>query len=444
MNKKADISIEMIIVIALCILVLLVIAYFYSNPFIVNWIRNLPRYSYNDTDREVQLSPDQLAGIGCANLAGRIENNREIYISGKKTDLFLDSEAIRLLHKNRLIGSIRGNIVYIYPAFLDKYSQSYTELKVLGLPSIEELRLIHNSIVLEERYICKSDKKIDEIKENQKCIAKCSLYNGVCGKDIAGKIANGKLDCKDNELCYVSENDVKLVSDDLKLNHFYVYDLTKSSYQDREDLINKESLELYIGKHIGFSADTGSNSAYCYFLDSDMKFIYGSYIEKGPIPKNSLLVTTDYYHELFYSGEKIFEFVAWDPNNEDKKIIKRVKVTVSKKFPEGYEPAEIASDSRFKEVSNEAEANEFFYVFDVKKDWIWNSGVFGAGAITTRNYKIVRNNNEDVSIFAFDESEKTWHEMNCNPGVFKFGKSIYIKDIENSLSATFAKDKCKW
>ena len=72
---------------------------------------------------------------------------------------------------------------------------------------------------------------------------------------------------------------------------------------------------------------TNSTSSYCFFLDSDTKFIYGSYIEKGPIPNRyPLLVTEDYYHELSYSGEKLFEFVAWDPNNQNKKIIKRIKV----------------------------------------------------------------------------------------------------------------------
>lgn len=455
-NKKGEIAVEKVITLIIVLLVIVVATIFIFKPDILNWMRNLPEYTYNDTDRELPLSPDQLALIGCEKLVGRIGGLEGSYFSpknfisigGKKTELYIENNnALRLSHKDELVASIRDKTIQVYPAFLDKYSQTYIELSTVGLPSMEELRLIDNAFILNTgNYICKSEKAINEIKENEKCVAKCSLYNGECSAVIPeGKVANGKIDCKDGELCYVSETETKLTDNDLKLEHLYVYDLTKSSYQDMEDFVNKDSISLYKGKHISFSMRTNSSTPYCFFLDSDAKFIYGSYVEKGPIPNNyPLVVTTDYYHELSYSGEKLFEFVAWDPNNPSKKVIKRINVIISNEFPKGYDPAEIVPDSKLKEAAQNAKKGEFFYIFQVTKDWIWREGIFGAGAMTTKNYKISKTSSSAVSISAFDESKNEWHSLDCNLGMFTVGKSIYVENLENSLSATFVKDKCKY
>lgn len=457
LDKKGEIAVEKVVTLIIVLLVIVVAILIIFKPDILNWMKNLPEYSYNDSDKEIVLSPDQLAEIGCEKLVGRIEGARDIglfsqknfiSIGGKQTDLYIDGKiAIRLSNKDELIANIKDNVIYVYPAFLDKYSQIYKTLSSAGLPSLEELRLIDNSFLLDTGgYICKSNKAIKEIKENEKCVAKCSLYNGECSSSVLnGKVANGKIDCKDNELCYVNEIESKIADGDLKLEHFYVYDLTKSNYDDSEDFIDKTSINLYNGKHISFSMDTNSDSSYCFFLDSDSKYIYGSYIEKGPIPNRyPLLITEDYYHEVYYSGEKLFEFVAWDPNNLNKKIIKRIKVTSSNEFPEGYDPAEIVLNSKLKEVAEKAQKGEFFYIFDVRKDWIWRIGILGAGAMTTENYKIVKTSSNAVSIFAFDENEKSWHQLDCNLGFFTLGKSIYVDNLESSLTATFVQDKCKW
>jgi len=456
LDKNGEIAVEKVITLIIVLLVIVVAIIFIFKPDILNWMRNLPEYTYNDSDREIPLSPDQLALIGCEKLVGRIGTleggyfspKNFISIGGKKTELYIENKnALRLSHKDELVAAIRDNTIQVYPAFLDKYSQTYIELSAVGLPTIEELRLIDNSFILNTgNYICKSEKAINQIKENEKCVAKCSLYNGECSSAVLdGKVANGRIDCKDNELCYVSETESKLAYDDLKLEHLYVYDLTKSSYQDMEDFIGKDSISLYKGKSISFSMRTNSSSPYCFFLDSDSKFIYGSYVQSGPIPNNyPLVVTTDYYHELSYSGEKLFEFVAWDPNNQNKKVIKRIKVIASEEFPKGYDPAQIVSDSRLKETAQKAQTGEFFYIFQVTKDWIWREGIFGAGAMTTKNYKISKTSSSAVSISAFDESKNEWHDLDCNLGMFTIGKSIYVENLENSLSATFVKDKCKY
>ena len=64
--------------------------------------------------------------------------------------------------------------------------------------------------------------------------------------------------------------------------------------------------------------------------------------------------------------------------------------------------------------------------------------------MTTKNYKIVKTSSSEVSIYAFDFSEKTWHQLDCYLGVFAAGKSIYVSNLETSLSATFVRDKCKY
>lgn len=457
-NKKGSMAVEKVVTLIIVLMVIVVAMLLIFKPDILNWMRNLPQYSYNDSDREIVLSPDELAKVGCEKLVGRIDNlegggifssgKNFISIGGKKTELYIDGKtAIRLSFKDELVARIDNKIISVYPAFLDKYSQVYTDLRAVGLPTLEELRLLDRSFILETgNYICKSNKAVDQIKENEKCVAKCSLYNGVCSASVLdGKVSDGKIDCKDGELCYVNEIESKLVDGDLKLENFYIYDLTKSSYQNSEDLVNKESINLYNGKHISFSMVTNSTSSYCFFLDSDLKYIYGSYVEQGPIVNRyPLLVTKDYYHEVFYSGEKLFEFVAWDPNNQNKKVIKRIKVIGSNEFPEGYTPAQIIVDSKLKEAAENAQKGEFFYILGVTKDWIWSVGFFGAGAMTTENYKIVKTSSNAVSIYAFDSSAKSWYELDCNLGMFTWGKSIYVSNLESSLSATFVKDKCKY
>jgi len=241
-NKKGEIAVEKVVTLIIVLLVIVVALLLIFKPEILNWMKNLPEYSYNDSDREIVLSPDELAKVGCEKLVGRIgagegggvfsSSKDFIFISGKKTDLYIeDKTAIRLLHKGELIANIKNNIIHVYPAFLNEYSQIYKDLSSVGLPSFEELRLIDNSFILDMgNYICKSDKAVGQIKENEKCKATCSLYNGVCSSSaLDGKVANGKIDCKETELCYVSETESKLVDGDLKLEHFYLYDLTKPS-----------------------------------------------------------------------------------------------------------------------------------------------------------------------------------------------------------------------
>jgi hypothetical protein len=169
-DKKGEIAVEKVVTLIIVLLVIVVAIFIIFKPDILNWMRNLPEYTYNDSDREIVLSPDQLAQIGCEKLIGRIESATEvglfsqknfISIGGKKTDLYIDKISLRLSHKDELVASIRNNVVHVYPAFLDKYSQVYKDLGSVGLPSLEELRLIDNSFILDTGgYICKSNKGI--------------------------------------------------------------------------------------------------------------------------------------------------------------------------------------------------------------------------------------------------------------------------------------------
>ena len=48
--KKAEFTVQAIIVIVLAIIVMIALLFLIFNNYITSWLRNLPGYKYNDTD----------------------------------------------------------------------------------------------------------------------------------------------------------------------------------------------------------------------------------------------------------------------------------------------------------------------------------------------------------------------------------------------------------
>ena len=458
-ERKAEslISTKLIIII-LCVLVLLVVAFSLANPFILNWMKNLPGSSYNDTDKVINsFTSDQIATVTCDKLVGNIgtaeggnllsRGKQFLYISGKKTNLYVDTSrsseiVIRLLHDDEFVASATNKIIVVSPSLLDQYSQNFKELGAVGLPSIQDLELIQNSIIISGNNICKTNKGFEQLKENINCVATCALYDGQCSSTvISGKVANGKLDCKDNELCYVSASESSLALGNFNIKQFRVYDPAGTSHFDLEYPTNSNvaNIDLYPGQRITFTVIASFGSSYCLFFDSDLQFIEASY---NPVTSTTnsnvaLIPTKQFFYNIDYSGEKLFEFVAFDPNNPSTKVIRRVNVVVSNKFPNGYDPGKIVLDSQLKETAANSQVGDFFYIFNVEKFW-------SGGSLFTDDYRINVLKGGQVDVYAFDKNKTEWHMLDCNLGFFTYYKDVSINNLESSLTATFAKDKCAW
>ena len=68
-NKRADLSMDKLVILILAVvgLIVLLVAIFYFNVDVLDWLRGLPEYTY-EGDREINytdLPPDRLALYGC-------------------------------------------------------------------------------------------------------------------------------------------------------------------------------------------------------------------------------------------------------------------------------------------------------------------------------------------------------------------------------------------
>jgi hypothetical protein len=139
--KKAELPIGQLISLILVILVIVVVLVSVLNPSIWDWVRSLPDYKYNDTDKE--LPKENIIQSSCPNIVGKIkvENGYNyIYLNNQKTDLLWKEDRIELDEVvNEKIASIGENdIIKVDP----KWFVYETRKKHPKLPDIWDLRLL--------------------------------------------------------------------------------------------------------------------------------------------------------------------------------------------------------------------------------------------------------------------------------------------------------------
>ena len=162
-DKKARLSIYALVVIIIALIVISLVSYFIFTPFAWNWMKGLPGYTINDSDREIPLPEtfdDKIFGV-CpeGRDIGRIEN-KQIYlildVTGEKkvyyTDLYWDGDAdeakikltIEGLFNDLVVGGIKQgeDLIEIYDSVLDlesefnqeiRFDKSHIELKYLNI-----------------------------------------------------------------------------------------------------------------------------------------------------------------------------------------------------------------------------------------------------------------------------------------------------------------------
>jgi len=100
-NKKAKLSLDMIIIIILAILIIFFIVFLIFGNNISDWFRNLPGYSYDDEDRIVENLPGDV---------GMIIKYYKVAVvqEGKNIMLCSDGDCSKLKDSNLYFGTFSG------------------------------------------------------------------------------------------------------------------------------------------------------------------------------------------------------------------------------------------------------------------------------------------------------------------------------------------------
>ena len=203
MNKKgASLTIKQIIFFIIGLIVLAAILMVIFKPSLWEWVRNLPSYEYDDTDKEInysEMSPDQLLKLGCTERVARIggkdvktpfNDMRELFmyegLEKKKIEgVFVDVDDrynyyIKIIKgKNIVIGEVKNEIVEIDKRMIENYySDETTDKRLREVILLEDLKKLDGSHLLGTRLLCKTEEEIEspeEVPEKEKAIG-ASIY----------------------------------------------------------------------------------------------------------------------------------------------------------------------------------------------------------------------------------------------------------------------------
>jgi hypothetical protein len=151
-------------------------------------------------------------------------------------------------------------------------------------------------------WLCGDPTIIGSLKEAEKCIESCEIYDGECknsppdDEDIEIQGVN----CEKDQKCYISKGTQNLVTNDLKINKFFM------SYALSEDinLLEIEEFEFsklkiagdisvdgsgrggrdigsidinLISPEINFEFEIDTSKSYCYFLRTEKEILHSGY-----------------------------------------------------------------------------------------------------------------------------------------------------------------------
>jgi hypothetical protein len=438
-NEMAEMTIETIIVIVLGLLVLVLILFLMLNPFIYDWVRNLPGYGYNDTDSFVNLSEDKLSNMGCTRIIARIgglegswmDREQFFYIEGKKSDLYLNNMKIFLdiSGSDVEIGMIgTDSKLIIYGPYREANSQEFLLYREKGLPKIEILNLLHESFKLSVgNYICKSDKDIEETRQ---CSQECVIFDGNCrkGSCAENEISYGQLNCESLQLCCVSKSAEKIEDNVMSIKVFGTREKDFIKETKVSPVSGKEGLQV-------INLDVKYNASFCYILRTNENVLKKSFDD---VLKNDDDIRIMPVSWINSANENVIEFRAWDPKNKNKKVGKRL-VIEGQKLPENYDYGEIIKDSDLKSKVENAGVGSVFYVLGLRFDWSKKGG----NTYSYADYMIWKTKEGVVEIYVYGvypAKIDEWHLLDCYGGI---GSSIYIKNLKPSLVETLT-ESCGW
>ncbi len=175
--RRADLTINKLVLIIIAILILAALLIFIFKVDILEWLRGLPDYAY-EGDKEVDytsLSPDKLALLGCDEKIAEIGKHdvkiwgdvRELFMlpGNRKISLYVLYEntekmdfLISVAEKNIGVGKIKDELLTIDKDVIENYDSHDVNKYV----SLEDLRLLEGSRLF-GRLLCKTKEEVGEI-----------------------------------------------------------------------------------------------------------------------------------------------------------------------------------------------------------------------------------------------------------------------------------------
>ena len=461
-NKKSQsLAINKIIIIILIVLVIALVIFFIYREDLWNYIKNLPGYTVSKNDTEVDytfMTPDQLSKYECTPV-GNIAYSKSmtspdyyIYTENTKTNLYVSDSNVLLDIGNSfvntlgfgeavIIGTIENNVIKIDSKFLNENSQNYLKYKSL-LPTIGWLKILNNAFRLGPNLLCKKEGQVQELKSEAGCVDSCEIHNGLCKETgDENEIAFGKINCKDNQQCFVKINEEKIEDGELMLADFSSIYVNPKIYPPGFVFIGKNSLDVEIGERqiISFSVyypkmraggEAGRN--FCYLLRSNDKVLKKGY-DKNEL-NNGEAITS---FATFNNNERIFELVVWDSSiNSGPKVLKRVEIE-PKSNPD-FEGLILLFNEKFKEdVLRKSEGK--FYAVDAPFKF--------ENGLTISTYRIDKYSDK-IEIYGYysiaNNNKNKWYALDCYTGFIGFiSVGINFDKIQPSLIETLNENNCK-
>lgn len=438
-KKKGEIEtrklISAIIVLVVIVVVVIFIASQASGGAISNFLKLFP--DFIKPNYSVSIPIPCPAGFV---EAGYIDGTNYINLNGKKTNFYIDNGRIFVdtpfnydYGRDQLIGNINNGIILInYPENLDQREIEFRSL----FPEEKDRRLLFQAKIFEGT-ICLPKDLANKYSNMDKCVLTCAILNGICSSsDVNEKVAFKKFDCPNGQLCYVSESEKILDSNNLHIKKDSY--LAEKTLNDIVDL-NKFSVNIFDKIKLFIFMNYTEPFCYSFDLDNEEVKLFNGYIDGK---NDSYILKSDL---ISYSGEKILNYAAW--NNEKKeKVLVRLKLE-SLGMGNQYENGEIIKDSEFAWKLQNAPVGSITYVIGLKKEWdigyFWNRK---GQLLITYDYKIVKDSNSKISIYAYDGENRDWHKMYCNKGSVSNFWPVYsmkINDISDTMGVTLDKN-CMW
>jgi hypothetical protein len=458
--KKGEQNLISIVIVTLILGLLILLFYYlfmYQKAYVPKWLEDiLPSFLKSNST----ISPT----YNCPNIIGEIKN-KYIYFNGQVTNLYFKVANVGMIKgyiylddgnifsSDPQIGYLTWNKqtnrdeIYIDEDYLDAASKKYTKYQG-QFPSVQYLKLLKGSYKYKDMTaFCRTDEEMDVINTGKECMnISCAILEGVCsGNPIAGKITDGKLDCKEKEYCYVDYSYNSPGNEEMNIGYFVSVNLYNK--KDRIDFLALEQAKFIAGdlRNIGFNIS--SKNSYCYMVGSNKRILdYGFIIKGSRIMVPSLIWTP--------SDESFVEFVAWD-RKTNQKVLKRVKVNINA-LPDGYPNGKIISDYNFKTELDKAKYGDTLYVMGLHYDW-FQDNVVRDRRLYYLNYKINKVSKSQLDIYVEYVEYSTpgnpvWQKLKCN--IISVDDSLgresltgsersYSYSVEDSLTMTLNK-KCSW
>jgi len=444
-QKKAQLAKLLLgIVIFVLLLVLLVFILSRITPGWFNWIKFMPwSHEGNGTDNE---PPPEFE---CPLIVARLHvtwGRDYFYMEGRPTALYLHRNKEIWLNPtgewtHKQIGFINENgVVFIIGPFVDGKSQEFAEYSKRGLPRIELMRQLHESFRV-RNFFCRSR---DQLIEQEKCEENCSSLNGVCSlKPVKGKIIIGELDC-DMQYCYANKTDEILENGNLRIKEFT---------GNKENLLEKEEWEIVFGMEglQVFKYAIESSNEFCYVLRTNKEVIHRGSAKGTYNPERGSQTVW-----IPSAEDKIIELHAWEVNNPERKVVKRIyigemKLPDIKKddyinvIPEKYEPGKPVEEDKIYGEVKQAKVGDVFYVTEIRFQWYKKGGKSGG----TADYKIKKIDNDkvEISVYNLYPEQFKWHKLDCIWDFHVFGigdqKYLEIEKLKQGLMNALT-EYCYW